>query len=276
MVRDPHARDPDAREVLVTRRRALYVLAVAVVLSARVAFLAPASPPPPVVGSVLIEGVPHVRQKPDFCGEACAAMFLAKLGKKVDQDAVFDASGVDPAEGRGCHTRDLRKALLRLGFRTGEVWHEIDAPAVERVFSELRRDLGRGIPSIVLMRYDATPGASEHFRLVLGFDVEKDEVIYHEPAETAGAYRRMPRERFLDLWAFPYPAGRLTLVRLRLEPGRMVDAAGNRANTSGIAAGPSIRLARSPANTGRISLPALAIAAMSAAGSSSSRVMCPR
>ena len=27
--------------------------------------------------SVLIEGVPHLEQKPDFCGEACAAMYLS-------------------------------------------------------------------------------------------------------------------------------------------------------------------------------------------------------
>ncbi len=38
---------------------------------------------------VLIENVPHIRQKPDFCGEACAEMFLAKLGKTMDQDFVF-------------------------------------------------------------------------------------------------------------------------------------------------------------------------------------------
>ena len=29
--------------------------------------------------SVLIKDVPHVTQKPDFCGEACAEMFLTKL-----------------------------------------------------------------------------------------------------------------------------------------------------------------------------------------------------
>ena len=33
----------------------------------------PTSPPP----RVLIDGVPHVRQLPDFCGEACVAMFCA-------------------------------------------------------------------------------------------------------------------------------------------------------------------------------------------------------
>ena len=28
------------------------------------------------LGSVLIQDVPHVRQKPDFCGEACVAAYL--------------------------------------------------------------------------------------------------------------------------------------------------------------------------------------------------------
>ena len=29
---------------------------------------------------VLIGGVPHIRQHPDFCGEACVAMALRQLG----------------------------------------------------------------------------------------------------------------------------------------------------------------------------------------------------
>src|SRR5215475_7770750 len=49
----------------------------------------------------LIRGVPHVRQKPDFCGEACAEMVLAWQGRSGTQDDVFDLSGIDPALGRG-------------------------------------------------------------------------------------------------------------------------------------------------------------------------------
>ena len=59
--------------------------------------------------SVVIKDVPHIRQKPDFCGEACAAMYLQKLGVRSDQDAVFDASGLDPALGRGCYTRSCER-----------------------------------------------------------------------------------------------------------------------------------------------------------------------
>src|SRR5262245_51202132 len=66
---------------------------------------------PTTYRSVLIEGVPHVKQKPDFCGEACAEMYLAKLGKAMDQDYVFDQAGVDPLLGRGCVARELATAL---------------------------------------------------------------------------------------------------------------------------------------------------------------------
>jgi hypothetical protein len=72
--------------------------------------------------SVRIDGVPHVRQKPDFCGEACAEMYLRKLHVPLDQDAVFDLSGLDPVLGRGCYTRDLIRALRTIGFDTGSVW----------------------------------------------------------------------------------------------------------------------------------------------------------
>src|SRR4051794_7898570 len=71
--------------------------------------------------SVLIRDVPHVKQKPDFCGEACAEMYLRKLNVPVDQDYVFDQSGLDPTLGRGCYTRELAQALGRIGFATGQV-----------------------------------------------------------------------------------------------------------------------------------------------------------
>jgi len=73
------------------------------------------------LNSVLIRDVPHVRQKPDFCGEACAEMYLRKLKIDADQDYIFDQSGLDPVLGRGCYTRDLARALKQIGFRIGNV-----------------------------------------------------------------------------------------------------------------------------------------------------------
>jgi hypothetical protein len=183
---------------------------------------APARPPP-----LLIEGVPHVRQEPDFCGEACVAMYLRKLGVKADQRDVFDRTGLDPRLGRGAFTADLVEAVRRIGFRPGPVWFQVspkraDAELAE-AFGALVADLGRGVPSVVCMHYDARPRTTEHFRLVLGYDRATDEVIYHEPAmdSAAGAYRRMSRAHFLALWPLKYRDDSWTIIRIVLEPGRI-------------------------------------------------------
>jgi hypothetical protein len=184
-------------------------------------------PPPGPLTSVAIDGVPHVHQKPDFCGEACVEMAARKLGKTYDQDAVFAATGLDPALGRGAYTRDLVRAVKALGFAPGDVWFPIDAaepqPGLDAAFAALHADLARGVPSIVCMHYDDRPNTTEHFRLVLGYDADRDEVIYHEPAEADGAHRRMTRAQFAKLWPLKYDDARWTLVRIPLETGNLVD-----------------------------------------------------
>lgn len=182
----------------------------------------------PAYRSVRIDGIPHVRQRPDFCGEACVEMQLRKLGRNLDQDYVFDQSGLDPLLGRGCYTADLAKAVRQIGFRSGDVWQTV-SPAtadkqLEQQFAALHADLLRGTPSILCMHYAEPPQASEHFRLIVGYDAEKDEVLYHEPAVENGAYQRMQRARLLALWPLKYQADRWTLVRLRLEPGELPTA----------------------------------------------------
>jgi hypothetical protein len=178
-------------------------------------------------GDVLIADVPHVLQKPDFCGEACVEMYLHKLGSPIDQDAVFAEGGVDPALGRGLFTPELKRALERIGFRPGAVWYAVSAddpsPGLARLWEEMHRDLLAGVPSIVCTRFDDSAHSTEHFRLVLGFDADKSEVIYHDPAIPGGAYLRMSLERFLGLWPLKYDESRWTVIRFRLDPGRIMD-----------------------------------------------------
>jgi hypothetical protein len=178
---------------------------------------------------VLLEGAPHVRQKPDFCGEACVEMATARLGHRVTQDEVFAATGLDPALGRGAYTMELARGLTKLGFAVGDVWTTIEvaraAAGLEQAFAALHADLLKGVPSIVCMHYDDSPHTTEHFRLVLGYDERTDEVIYSEPAEDAGGYRRMPRARLFALWPLKYEAARWQLIRLRLEPAPVATAA---------------------------------------------------
>jgi hypothetical protein len=71
------------------------------------------------------------------------------------------------------------------------------------------------------MRYDGRKTALEHFRLVLGYDPKKDEVTYHEPAERKGAYRRMKRSTFLELWPLKYKKTEWLAIRMSLKAGRI-------------------------------------------------------
>ena len=171
---------------------------------------------------VLIEDVPHVQQRPDFCGEACAEMALRKLGHDIDQDQVFVRTGLDPLLGRGAFAADLKRSLVHIGFDVGPVWYKVDAAKADaellRQFEAMHEDLGHGIPSIVCMHYDTSENATEHFRLVLGYDAGTDEVVYHEPAEPDGAYSRMGRDRFLQLLPLKYSADEWTVIRFRLQP----------------------------------------------------------
>jgi len=187
-----------------------------------------AAPAAEKYASVKIGDVPQVRQEPDFCGEACAQMWLNKLGKNLDQNFVFNQSGLDPALGRGCYTADLVRALTAIGFHVGPVWQAVPPEGrqkeIEAAFRALHADLLAGIPSIVCMHYDDKPNTTEHFRLILGYDARTDEVVYNEPAEAKGAYRRMPREMFLKLWPLKSSDKNWTLVRIRLDGEKLIDA----------------------------------------------------
>lgn len=190
--------------------------------------------------SVVIEGVPFVKQEPDFCGEACIEMAARRLGMNYGQDEVFAQAGVDPALGRGAYTAELVLAAERLGFKPGKVWTHVDARAPSRDLSEsfaaLHADLMRGVPSIVCMHFDERPNTTEHFRLVVGYDGEAEEVIYQEPAEDSGGYRRMKRARFEALWPLKYEPQRWSLVRIALEPAQLVQPPAARAGESSKAA----------------------------------------
>ena len=178
----------------------------------------------PPLESVRIKGIPHVQQRPDFCGEACAEMVLRHHRVPANQDDVFALTGIPPVQARGAYTRDMVKALRALGFEPGKVWFHIKPAAADRElsrqFAALHKDLRAGVPSIVCTRYDDKPNTTEHMRLVVGYDAAKDEVIYHEPAVAKGAYLRMKRKAMLGLWPLKYRKDRWTVVRLRMAPGK--------------------------------------------------------
>ena len=174
------------------------------------------------LSSVRIDGIPHVRQKPDFCGEACVEMAMRKLGHAVTQDQVFAATRVNPTLGRGAVTRELARGLRALGFDPGKVWYRAHRRRVtrdlNRQFARLHADLLRGVPSIVCTRFDTRPKTTKHFRLITGYDARTDEVLYHDPALANGAYKRMKRAMLYKLWPLKYHRDRWTVIRMPLSP----------------------------------------------------------
>jgi Peptidase_C39 like family len=169
----------------------------------------------------LILDVPHVKQREDFCGEACVEMVIRKLGKKGDQGDVFNASGLDPVLGRGCYSVDLARALNRIGFKPGNVFFKIDAAradeGIEEQWKLLHADLLNGVPSIVCMHYDDSPNTTEHMRLVVGYEAKTDRVVYLDPVDDGGGYRRMARDSFLSLWPLKYERAQWLVIRFRME-----------------------------------------------------------
>ncbi len=174
---------------------------------------------------VLLEDLPHVGQKPDFCGEACGEMALRWFGAAGDQDALFGLSGVDPALGRGAYAAELKRALEAVGFAVGDVWYRTSDrrldQALEEQWGAIHADLQAGWPTIVCARVDDSPLALEHFRLVVGYDAGADQVLMHDPAVDEGAYLRWSRTELYRIWPLAHAEGRSTIIRLRLEPASL-------------------------------------------------------
>ena len=165
----------------------------------------PAAKAAPAHQSVLIKDVPFIVQEPDFCGEACAAMYLAKArppgrsglrlqpvgpgsagrpgmlyqgtGRRADEDRLPHRPGVVPRfrPARQPGRRDAMAGDPRrpAGGHSHDRLHALQRPAATP-------------PSISASCSATTPPT--------------DAVIYHEPAQADGAYRRMARATFLKLW----------------------------------------------------------------------------
>lgn len=176
--------------------------------------------------AVVITNVPHVRQKPDFCGEACVEMVLRSRKNPITQDDVFAIAAVPTIQGRGCYTPELVAAMKKIGFATGPVWHTLEPDndaAVVAQWKALHADLLQKIPAIVCMKTGSSAGSTEHMRLVVGYDPAHKQVIYHAPGEDRGAFARMPLATFLKLWPLKSRNGQSFVIRIRCEPGRILE-----------------------------------------------------
>ena len=140
--------------------------------------------------------IPFVRKKPDFGGEACLTMVLQNKGLPIDQDWVFDHSGVDPVLGRGCVTPELAQVAQAVGLKIGQVWYDGNTEAaIRQCWKSLLRDVVNQTP-IVVVTHDSQN--IERFVLVLGYDAQQDRLIFHNPNIDGGQSQTMDRVSFIN------------------------------------------------------------------------------
>lgn len=165
-----------------------------------------------------IKGVEFIQKKPDFGGEACVAMFLRSAGVPVDQDFVFDQSGLDPLLGRGCNARELVAAVRSIGIDPGSVWQTVNADDAKTQIDKelklnLKEDIQRGIPWVVCLQWDE----GQKFVLVLGVNNEEDRIIFHDPNRESGGYLSIPTKEFSRRWLLKGNDGSEFFVKLRMD-----------------------------------------------------------
>lgn len=165
---------------------------------------------------IYIPDLVFVPKKPDFGGEACVTMFLNSLGCSIDQDYVFDRSGVDPVFGRGCTTVELVNAVNQLGIDPGPVWIKISRDQLDQNFSKemenLQKDIADSIPWIVCLRNNE----EEKFVLVVGYDLEKQQILYHDPGIREGKFQRIELNEFKTRWTLSANDNSDFFVKLRM------------------------------------------------------------
>lgn len=161
-----------------------------------------------LVPNPLVLETPHVRQKPDYCGEAVYSMAFQYYGRNVSQDDVHQAGCAQQT--RGCYSNELLNAAGRLGLPTVERrWNIGPSRAwptdlLNSAFAQLMSELRLGKP-VMFGWYGSdhiSPSYLGHFMLLVGFDETRRVVYYHDPGSSTGP-DEMSYETFLHYWPMP-------------------------------------------------------------------------
>jgi ABC-type bacteriocin/lantibiotic exporter with double-glycine peptidase domain len=120
----------------------------------------------------VIEGVPFIPQKRNWCGPACLAMVARYYGVGISQEKL--AGEIYQRRLRGAVNLDLLLAARRLGFQ---------AHASEGDLDKLKALLRKNRPVIALV--ETIRAGVFHYLLVYGYDDDKEVVIVHSGRDSA-------------------------------------------------------------------------------------------
>ena len=161
--------------------------------------------------SHIIEKVPFVKQKPYYCAPASAEMVLRYHGiTKIDQD---DIAKCDSANPKGTHWEKLVVFLNWNGRKDGIV-----AKAMYGDINLLKKYIASGYPLLV-RQWKNLSKSSKHYRVIIGYDGQEQEFIYHDPNKRANM--KMDYKTFNDLWDIQTESMHWSSKNLMIAIGRL-------------------------------------------------------
>jgi len=132
--------------------------------------------------------VPYVHQVENYCGPAVLSMVFRYWDRPADQYQLSEHW--KPFPRRGLSGSQLKESALKHGFKAYSFAGDVD---------EVSGYLGQGIPVIVAIDSSSVTKSSNHFLLLVGHDISRQEWIVHDPAE--GAFSRRSTVDFEKKWA---------------------------------------------------------------------------
>ncbi len=142
--------------------------------------------PQDVPPAIELTEVPFFPQKEFECGPASLATSLVYFGAKVTPEELAEQVYLPERKG------SLQVEMMASARRNGMVAYQI-APS----FHDMLREVASGIPVIVLMDFGVWPFSLWHYAVIIGYDMDKSEVIVR-----SGVNRRvvMPYGLLEYLW----------------------------------------------------------------------------
>ena len=143
-------------------------------------------PPAGLRPHVELTAVPFYPQEDYYCGPAALAMVLNAAGIETTPDALLDQVYLPGRKG------SLQVEMLAAARRQGLVAYELQPE-----LADLLREVAAGTPAVVLENYGLSWYPLWHYSVVIGYDLEREEIIRRSGLRER---RTLPLAAFEYLW----------------------------------------------------------------------------
>ena len=145
-----------------------------------------------------INGVPFIKQKPYYCAPASAEMVLKYYGiTKFTQDII---ASCDSLNKKGTHWKMLFEYLIFHGKNNG-----FETKKKDGNLTLLKKYIASNYP-IIVRQWTNLSKKNRHYRVVVGYDDEKNEIICNDPLY--GQNYNIQYDIFRELWEINHKKSR--------------------------------------------------------------------